>query len=165
MSFPLNNNDPYIKSTGERSTLGAELAKGGTSELPEYGLVDAGKVLTVGDDGELEWDTKGTGGGDVLEGYSATYTSGSGSHTYTKSITIPKTGSYYLFIGGYLESLTVEINDVEQEHYYDQNSDYIHIYYAPEKTLQANDVVDVSIASSGGSAIFSTIIEVNPSTP
>lgn len=35
MGAPLNNNDPYIKSTGERSTLGAELASGGsTYSLP-----------------------------------------------------------------------------------------------------------------------------------
>ena len=30
MGAPLNNNDPYIKSTGERSTIGAELANSGT---------------------------------------------------------------------------------------------------------------------------------------
>lgn len=31
MGTPLNNNDPYIKSTGERSTLGAELANSGST--------------------------------------------------------------------------------------------------------------------------------------
>lgn len=62
MSFPLNSNDAYIKTTGERTTLGAALGSGGTSELPEYSESDAGKVLTVGDDGELEWNEPEEGG-------------------------------------------------------------------------------------------------------
>lgn len=63
--FPLKANDPYIKETGERSTLGSIVGGGGsdTPKLPDYGIADAGKVLTVGDDGSLEWDEKGTGGG------------------------------------------------------------------------------------------------------
>ena len=41
MSFPLNSNDAYIKSTGERSTLGAEIGSGGGgggggSYTPDY---------------------------------------------------------------------------------------------------------------------------------
>ena len=55
--FPLKANDPYIKATGERSTLGSELGGGGsdTPELPEYSIADAGKVLEVDNDGDLEW--------------------------------------------------------------------------------------------------------------
>lgn len=64
--FPLNANDPYIKATGERSTLGSVVGGGGsdTPELPEYSIADAGKVLTVGEDGSLEWDESGAGGGE-----------------------------------------------------------------------------------------------------
>lgn len=64
--FPLKANDPYIKATGERSTLGSVVGGGGsdTPELPEYGIADAGKVLTVGEDGSLEWDESGAGGGE-----------------------------------------------------------------------------------------------------
>ena len=32
MGFPLNSNDPYIKSTGERTTLGAAVSSGGGGE-------------------------------------------------------------------------------------------------------------------------------------
>lgn len=61
--FPLNSNDSYIKSTGERSTLGRVIEGGGTSPIPSHTAEDAGKVLTVGEDGSLEWDEKGAGGG------------------------------------------------------------------------------------------------------
>lgn len=90
--FPLTSNEAYIKPTGERSTLGAELGgnsytlptasadtKGGVKigsglkmtgevlsadQVPAHTIAEAGKVLTVADDGSLEWDTKGEGGGD-----------------------------------------------------------------------------------------------------
>lgn len=65
MGFPLHSNKPYIKDTGERTTLGAVIGSGGgggTSELPEYGIGDAGKVLTVGSDGHLKWATPSSGG-------------------------------------------------------------------------------------------------------
>lgn len=67
--FPLNSNTPYIKDTGERARLGQIVGGSDTPELPDYGIADAGKVLTVGDDGSLEWDTKGAGGGDVFINY------------------------------------------------------------------------------------------------
>lgn len=80
---------PYINDTGERDRLGNVLGSGGSelpeydiedagkilsvddtgelewagSELPEYGVDDAGKVLSVDDTGELEWITNGSGGG------------------------------------------------------------------------------------------------------
>lgn len=64
MGFPLNSNDPYIKDTGERTTLGAALGSGGggSSELPEYGIADAGKVLTVDNEGDLTWSTPAASG-------------------------------------------------------------------------------------------------------
>lgn len=37
-----------------------------TNEVPAYTVATAGKVLTVADDGSLEWDEKGTGGGDAF---------------------------------------------------------------------------------------------------
>ena len=61
MSFPLNSNQAYIKDTGERSTLGKEISS--STSIPTYGAEDAGKVLTVGEDGSLEWDEKGGAGG------------------------------------------------------------------------------------------------------
>lgn len=90
--FPLTSNEAYIKPTGERSTLGAELGgssytlptagadtKGGVKigsglkmtgevlsadQVPAHTVAEAGKVLTVADDGSLEWDIGGAGGGD-----------------------------------------------------------------------------------------------------
>ena len=68
--FPLNNNDEYIDSTGKRSKLGDAIGSGG-SVIPEFSESDAGKVLTVGEDGELEWDEKGSGGGSPYIGLDA----------------------------------------------------------------------------------------------
>ena len=98
--FPLTSNEAYIKPTGERSTLGAELGgssytlptagadtKGGVKigtglkmtgevlsadQVPAHTIAEAGKVLTVADDGTLEWDTKGSGGGDAFLSYDFT---------------------------------------------------------------------------------------------
>lgn len=57
MGFPLNSNDPYIKSTGERSTLGSVI--GGTSyTLPaatasKLGGIKVGTGLSITEDGTL----------------------------------------------------------------------------------------------------------------
>lgn len=97
--FPLNSNTPYINDTGERARLGqiiggentlptaSTTTKGGVKigsglqmtgevlsavQVPSYAISDAGKVLTVGEDGSLEWDTKGAGGGDAFLSYDFT---------------------------------------------------------------------------------------------
>lgn len=98
--FPLTSNEAYIKPNGERSTLGAELGgssytlptagantKGGVKigtglkmtgevlsadQVPAHTIAEAGKVLTVADDGSLEWDNKGSGGGDAFISYDFT---------------------------------------------------------------------------------------------
>lgn len=68
--FPLNSNQAYIKETGERSTLGAVIRSGGSgsSELPEYGIADAGKVLMVDNTGNLVWGTVSGGGSNFTRG-------------------------------------------------------------------------------------------------
>lgn len=97
--FPLNSNTPYVKDTGERARLGQIVGgsstlptasaetKGGVKigsglkmtgevlsadQVPAHAIADAGKVLTVGEDGSLEWDTKGSGGGDAFLSYDFT---------------------------------------------------------------------------------------------
>lgn len=70
--FPLNSNTPYVKDTGERARLGQIVGGSDTQELPDYGIADAGKVLTVGEDGSLEWNEKGAGGGDAFLNYDFT---------------------------------------------------------------------------------------------
>ena len=62
--FPLNSNDQYIDSNGKRTNLGSVLNPG--TELPEHSEADAGKVLTVGEDGTLEWDENGGAGVDII---------------------------------------------------------------------------------------------------
>lgn len=91
--FPIPWNFPFRKKDGSLSTISAEMGGtltpatanklggvkvgsglsvtsdgtlSGTNELPEYTIATAGKVLTVGDDGSLEWDEKGAGGGDTF---------------------------------------------------------------------------------------------------
>lgn len=59
--FPINWNDVFRKKDG---TLGKmEDLGGGSSDIPSHTSADAGKVLTVGEDGELEWDDAGGAGG------------------------------------------------------------------------------------------------------
>ena len=71
--FPTNWNDPYRKKDGTLVNM-EELGDGGggASELPDYSQADAGKVLTVGEDGELEWNEAGAGGGDAFLSYDFT---------------------------------------------------------------------------------------------
>ena len=71
--FPTNWNDPYRKKDGTLVNM-EELGEGGGggSELPDYSQADAGKVLTVGEDGELEWNETGAGGGDAFLSYDFT---------------------------------------------------------------------------------------------
>lgn len=58
--FPLPWNKEYRKKDGSLSTLEEVMQESGGSDIPDYTIEDAGKVLTVGDDGELVWDDAGT---------------------------------------------------------------------------------------------------------
>lgn len=97
--FPIPWNFPFRKKDGSLSTISAEMGGNippatanklggvkvgsglsvtsdgtlsGNNELPAYTTATAGKVLTVGDDGSLEWDEKGAGGGDSFLSYDFT---------------------------------------------------------------------------------------------
>lgn len=80
--FPLNSNMSYIKDNGERDKLGNVIGSGGGSELPSHSVSDAGKVLTVGEDGSLEWDIKGAGGGFYVDKLRPVFIPISGETTY-----------------------------------------------------------------------------------
>lgn len=88
--FPLKSSDAYIKENGKRSTIGKEMGSGG-SDLPAHTEADAGKVLTVGDNGDLEWAESGSGGGvTVLSGYTdPTSLIGNDGDIYCKCAEIP----------------------------------------------------------------------------
>ena len=97
--FPIPWNFPFRKKDGSLSTISAEMGGnippatasklGGVkigsglsvtsegtlsnpSELPAHTSATAGKVLTVGNDGSLEWDEKGAGGGETFLSYDFT---------------------------------------------------------------------------------------------
>lgn len=59
--FPIRWNDIFRKKDGTLGTM--ENLGGGSSEIPSHTSADAGKVLTVGEDGELEWHESGGAGG------------------------------------------------------------------------------------------------------
>ena len=62
--FPMTWNFPFRKKNGDVVNIeDAMSGGGGGSELPEYSVADAGKVLKVADDGSLEWDEVGGAGG------------------------------------------------------------------------------------------------------
>lgn len=75
--FPIPWNKEYRKKDGTLVNIADAMSGGGGgSDLPPHSSSDAGKVLTVGDDGTLEWDTRGSGGGDSFLSYDFTKWSG-----------------------------------------------------------------------------------------
>ena len=71
--FPIPWNRAFRKKDGTLVNISDAMSGGGgESELPDYSVADAGKVLKVGDDGSLEWDTSGSGGGDAFVDYDFT---------------------------------------------------------------------------------------------
>lgn len=106
--FPLNSNTPYVKDTGERARLGQILGGSDTPELPDYGIADAGKVLTVGEDGSLEWDTSGSGGGDSFLSYDFTKF---GTRTGVHNVNFSSEGATFTNTSAYIP-LSISVNDI-----------------------------------------------------
>lgn len=71
--FPIPWNKTFRKKDGTLVNIADAMSGGGGgSDLPPHSSTDAGKVLTVGEDGTLEWDTSGSGGGDAFLSYDFT---------------------------------------------------------------------------------------------
>lgn len=71
--FPIPWNKAFRKKDGTIvNIVDAMSGGGGGSDLPPHSSTDAGKVLTVADDGTLEWDEAGSGGGEYLLAYDYT---------------------------------------------------------------------------------------------
>lgn len=56
---------------GSRLTMNGEVLSA-DAQVPTHTSAEAGKVLTVDENGDLEWDTKGSGGGDAYVSYDFT---------------------------------------------------------------------------------------------
>lgn len=131
--FPIPWNKEYRKKDGTLVKIGDAMSGGGGggSDLPPHSASDAGKVLTVDESGNLEWDTRGSGGGDTFLSLDftkygnrtfngVTYNSngasfsGSGTSTLRGSIDIlPKSSNYsYTDITIYIDvkSLNLDAN-------------------------------------------------------
>lgn len=63
------------------------------AQVPSHTIAEAGKVLTVGDDGSLEWDEKGAAGGKVFT-YSKNEIGGAAYNVINEHIYIPDAGKY-----------------------------------------------------------------------
>ena len=63
--FPISWDKMFRTKAGSLVTMDEAMSGGGGSSIPPHSESDAGKVLTVGDDGTLEWDESGAGGGFV----------------------------------------------------------------------------------------------------
>lgn len=71
--FPIPWNKAFRKEDGTVVNIADAISGGGGgSDLPPHSSTDAGKVLTVADDGTLEWDEAGSGGGEYLLAYDYT---------------------------------------------------------------------------------------------
>lgn len=158
--FPIPWNKAFRKKDGTIvNIVDAMSGGGGGSDLPSHTVADAGKVLTVADDGSLEWDVRGEGGGGAILGYVESFPSG-GAHTFTDTITITETGNYLIVVGGYLTTATVKINDVTQSNNFDDSNMYCHYYYAESKELSQGDVIDISLSSSGKTMFIANIVKL-----
>ena len=65
--FPIPWNKEYRKKDGTLVKISDAMGGGGGSDLPPHSSSDAGKVLKVADDGSLEWDASGSGGGWIFD--------------------------------------------------------------------------------------------------
>ena len=72
--FPIPWNKEYRKKDGTLVNIDDAMSGGGGggSDIPPHSSADAGKVLTVSDDGTLEWDEAGSGGGNAFISYDFT---------------------------------------------------------------------------------------------
>lgn len=117
--FPIPWNKTYRKKDGSLVNIDDAISGGGSgSDIPEHSASDAGKVLTVADDGTLEWHTGGAGGG-LYRGTTPPAASlGSDGDVYIQSYTpgiISNSGEGYVKTGvkpnaGYTIKVSVKTN-------------------------------------------------------
>lgn len=147
--------EPYVLPTasanvkggikiGNRLTMVGDVLNA-DAELPAYSQTTAGKVLTVGDDGSLEWDVKGTGGGTIYDEllipifrYSSPYYEISGRVGYTTRVSDTPQFS----------NNNYDLNDV----FYDVANDYSifeYFGYVNSDLITALNLTELGIFTSG----------------
>lgn len=188
--FPLNWNIPFIKKTGERTTLGAMLGggsytlptasantKGGIkigsrltmngevlsadSQVPEYTSAQAGKVLKVADDGSLEWDDAGGAGGPVYIGFD------------TPSNDIGEDGDFYMKVSYDYEAVSLvptqsnDDNTFASSAWSTDNGQAWHAfdnntstYWSTEQYATSNQYVGFDFGENG--AVIASRVGINP---
>lgn len=85
---------------------------------------------------------------------------GGGSYTFSKTVNIPKTGSYFVAAHGYSNSLTVKINGVSQELSIAITGGYIY-WYENVLSLHEDDVIEIEIQTSKTSACSAQVIHIS----
>lgn len=98
------------------------------------------------------------GGAQILHNEHKSSTTG--AMNLIASINIPSAGSYIINAGGYVDTLTVKINNVSQPLTYERSLHYVR-FYLETKTLNAGDMLDIAAVGSGNTcALISVIKEV-----
>lgn len=116
--------EPYVLPTasaitkggikiGNRLTMNGEVLSA-DAQIPTYTESDNGKVLTVNDSGELEWDTKGSGGGDYMLSFDFTkYGNVTRDNVvYSSAGATFNNTSGFMVLLGVVESTSTTINDI-----------------------------------------------------
>jgi hypothetical protein len=79
-----------------------------------------------------------------------------GTFSYSKNITITEAGTYIILAMGYLDTLSIKINGVDQSAAFRYSPDYIWVFNS-SVTLSVNDVIAITSSSTGYSAIVVSI--------
>lgn len=104
---------------------------------------------------------EGGGGGAVtvlLNEHEYKTTSG-GTFSFSKTVTIEDSGTYFVAAHGYASSLTVTLNGVTQTLSFTQSNDYT-FWYEDTLNLSAGDVLAFEINSSGRSAASAQVMRI-----
>lgn len=103
----------------------------------------------------------GGGGGtaEVLLNEHEYKTTGGGTLSFSKSVTIVVSGTYFVAAHGYSDSMIVTLNGVSQPLSYERNSDYVR-WYEETLSLSSGDVLSFNVTSTGYSAASAQVIRI-----
>jgi len=161
--FPIPWNKEYRKKDGTLVKINDAMSGGGGgSDLPPHSASDAGKVLTVGDDGDLEWHESGGVGGDMVM-FNETYLrteSGGDAVSFEKSYTVEDAGTYQIVFCGYSSPLTLKINNITESMDISSASYYTYCYMH-NKQLAVGDVISFTGSATGKAYILAQVVKLD----